>query len=78
MGNDRTDEEMFAALPDDAVTVHVGSSPSRAHVRVADFGAVRAILSALVDESSLPREAIPPTKEGRFRSAPARATGSLD
>ena len=79
MGNDRTDEEMFAALPDDAVTVHVGSSPSRAHVRVADFGAVRAILSALVDESSLPREAIPPVKEERFRSAaPARATGSLD
>jgi trehalose 6-phosphate synthase/phosphatase len=50
MGNDRTDEELFGALPDDAIAVHVGTSPSRAHVRVADFAAVRGILSAIVDE----------------------------
>jgi trehalose 6-phosphate synthase/phosphatase len=72
MGNDRTDEELFAALPDDAVTVHVGMSPSRAQVRVADFAAARGILSALADEAPAAREKAPPAQgEPRVRAAAA-------
>jgi len=48
MGDDTTDEEMFAALPPGAVAVHVGTAPSRAEYRIADPKRVRAFLQALL------------------------------
>ena len=51
IGDDRTDEEMFAAVPAEGVTIHVGSSPSRATYRVADNVEVRKLLKALLATS---------------------------
>ncbi|HYG67275.1 MAG TPA: bifunctional alpha,alpha-trehalose-phosphate synthase (UDP-forming)/trehalose-phosphatase, partial [Anaeromyxobacteraceae bacterium] len=50
IGDDRTDEDMFAALPEGAISVHVGPAPSRAAVRIADVAAVRALLAAIAAE----------------------------
>jgi trehalose 6-phosphate synthase/phosphatase len=47
-GDDRTDEDLFAALPETAIAVHVGSSESRAPLRIPDVRAMRAILERLV------------------------------
>jgi trehalose 6-phosphate synthase/phosphatase len=49
VGDDRTDEDLFAALPDGAIAVHVGPTPSRARYRVRDVKAVRAWLERVVD-----------------------------
>ena len=49
IGDDRTDEDLFAALPDDAITVRVGKAPSAARYHLPDVAAVRALLRALVD-----------------------------
>jgi trehalose 6-phosphate synthase/phosphatase len=49
IGDDRTDEELFRALPPSAVTVAVGSRPSRARHHLADYRAVRRVLSVLAD-----------------------------
>jgi trehalose 6-phosphate synthase/phosphatase len=46
-GDDRTDEEMFAALPRGAVSIHVGSGASLAQYRVRDPAGARAFLTAL-------------------------------
>jgi trehalose 6-phosphate synthase/phosphatase len=48
-GDDRTDEEMFAALPRSAVAVHVGGGASLATHRLRNPAAVRMFLSALVE-----------------------------
>lgn len=47
IGDDRTDEDMFRALPPDALTVRVGVGPSAARYRLPDVAAVRALLRAL-------------------------------
>jgi trehalose 6-phosphate synthase/phosphatase len=47
IGDDRTDEDLFAALPDTAFTIAVGTRPSRARFRLADSSAVRAWLDQL-------------------------------
>jgi trehalose 6-phosphate synthase/phosphatase len=47
MGDDRTDEDLFAALPEGSVAVHVGRSPTRAPLRVPDVAAARSLLSAI-------------------------------
>jgi trehalose 6-phosphate synthase/phosphatase len=47
-GDDRTDEDLFAALPDDALTVRVGRGPSVARWRVPDVAAARELLRALL------------------------------
>jgi trehalose 6-phosphate synthase/phosphatase len=47
MGDDRTDEDLFAALPEGSVAVHVGRSPTRAPLRIADVAAARSLLSAI-------------------------------
>jgi trehalose 6-phosphate synthase/phosphatase len=47
-GDDRTDEDMFAALPDSACTIHVGSRRSRARFSVPDVHALRRLLHGLL------------------------------
>lgn len=48
IGDDRTDEDLFRALPASSATVVVGDRPSCARFRVADHRDVRRILRALV------------------------------
>ena len=48
IGDDRTDEDLFAALPDDAITVRVGRGPSSARWRAPDVAAVRELLRSLL------------------------------
>jgi trehalose 6-phosphate synthase/phosphatase len=48
-GDDRTDEEMFAALPRNAVGIHVGPGSSLAQHRLRNPAAVRAFLTALLE-----------------------------
>jgi trehalose-6-phosphatase len=47
IGDDRTDEDLFRALPSSSATVVVGHRPSYARFRVADDREVRRILRAL-------------------------------
>jgi trehalose 6-phosphate synthase/phosphatase len=47
IGDDRTDEEMFEALPPEGTTIHVGGGASAAQWRLADHTAVRALLEAI-------------------------------
>lgn len=53
VGDDRTDEDLFAALPAEALAVHVGPGPSRAPIRLDSVGDVRALLRGIV--GSMPR-----------------------
>jgi trehalose 6-phosphate synthase/phosphatase len=48
MGDDRTDEDLFAALPDDALTVHVGTGMSLAHYRIGSVEDARRLLRAFL------------------------------
>jgi trehalose 6-phosphate synthase/phosphatase len=48
MGDDRTDEDMFAALPDGAISIHVGHLTSVARHRLPDWQAARAFLRSLL------------------------------
>lgn len=48
IGDDRTDEDMFAALPPGSIAVHVGRGETRAPFRLPSPREVRALLSALV------------------------------
>jgi trehalose 6-phosphate synthase/phosphatase len=47
LGDDRTDEDLFAALPPGSVAVHVGPAPSRAELRIPDVHAARALLEEI-------------------------------
>jgi trehalose 6-phosphate synthase/phosphatase len=47
MGDDRTDEDLFAHLPAKAWSVYVGGGPSRATYSVADTGRVRHLIRQL-------------------------------
>jgi trehalose 6-phosphate synthase/phosphatase len=49
-GDDRTDEDLFAALPEGAISVHSDSKASRASYRVKGPAEVRKVLAALLDE----------------------------
>ncbi len=48
LGDDRTDEDMFAAVPEDGLAVHVGPRPSAAALRLPGVAEARAFLRALV------------------------------
>jgi trehalose 6-phosphate synthase/phosphatase len=48
-GDDRTDEELFAALPPAAITLHIGPGASLAAQRLRDPAAARAFLASLLD-----------------------------
>ena len=48
LGDDRTDEDLFAALPEGATAVHVGERQSRARYRIPDVAGARKLLRALL------------------------------
>jgi trehalose 6-phosphate synthase/phosphatase len=50
MGDDHTDEQLFAALPSDALTICVGHRPTQARLRVASVHDARELLAALANE----------------------------
>ena len=50
MGDDRTDEDLFAALPPSGVALHVGARESAAPYRLPSAAAARRFLRALADE----------------------------
>jgi trehalose 6-phosphate synthase/phosphatase len=54
IGDDRTDEDLFAAVPPEAITIRVGPGPTRARFRLEGVSAVRALLRSLV-EAEVPR-----------------------
>lgn len=47
IGDDRTDEQLFSALPPDAMTIYVGEGPSRARLRLSSVAEVRLLLTDL-------------------------------
>jgi trehalose 6-phosphate synthase/phosphatase len=49
VGDDRTDENLFAALPPGALAVHVGPEPTRAPIHLGGVPDVRALLRAIVE-----------------------------
>ncbi len=51
IGDDRTDEDLFARLATDAWTIRVGVGPTRARFGVADPKAALGVLAALADRS---------------------------
>jgi len=51
-GDDRTDEELFTALPPGGIGIHVGPQPSRAPVRLAGVRDARRLLGSLLDVSA--------------------------
>ena len=50
VGDDKTDEDLFARLPDSAWSIHVGPGTSKARFSIADTGAVRKVLYLLNTE----------------------------
>ena len=48
-GDDRTDEDLFAALPEGAISVHSGGKASRAAYRVNGPAEVRKVLASLLE-----------------------------
>jgi trehalose 6-phosphate synthase/phosphatase len=48
IGDDRTDEDLFAALPEDAIAIHVGRGQTRAGYRLKSTHEVRTMLQSLV------------------------------
>ncbi len=52
IGDDRTDEQLFAALPPDAMTIYVGDGPSRARLRLSSVAEVRLLLVDLARSAS--------------------------
>ena len=48
MGDDRTDEDLFAGLPPDAIAIHVGTRATLAGLRVTDVGDARRFLWSIV------------------------------
>jgi len=48
MGDDQTDEDVFAALPPEGFTIHVGPRPSSARYRLPDSRSARAFLRSLL------------------------------
>ncbi len=49
MGDDNTDEDLFAALPEGSVAIHIGPNASRAPYRLDDYRAARTLLQALLE-----------------------------
>jgi trehalose 6-phosphate synthase/phosphatase len=47
IGDDRTDEDLFAAIPEEGITIGVGSFPTSARWRLKDWREVRRVLRAI-------------------------------
>lgn len=47
IGDDRTDEDLFTALPENSIAIGVGSRPTSASWRLKDWSAVRRVLRAI-------------------------------
>ena len=77
-GDDRTDEDLFAALPQDAIAVHVGDGESAAGYRVATPADVRRILAAILAAGPVrPRRRDPPRRKAtRARAATRSRSGT--
>jgi len=52
LGDDRTDEDLFVALPHGSISVHVGPAASRAELRVRNVTEARAFLRGLLDPAT--------------------------
>jgi trehalose 6-phosphate synthase/phosphatase len=59
-GDDRTDEDLFRALPETSITVAVGRSQSRARYQVKDHRAVRKLLLTLLEARGARPVVVPP------------------
>ena len=70
IGDDQTDEDLFAHLPENAWSVHVGGGPSKASYSVATTGQVRHMLRQLT-ESNL-EAASKVAAGGKTSSSPAK------
>ncbi|MGN6392266.1 MAG: bifunctional alpha,alpha-trehalose-phosphate synthase (UDP-forming)/trehalose-phosphatase [Gemmatimonadales bacterium] len=49
IGDDRTDEDLFGALPPEAVTIKVGPGDTKARFRIEGVAAVRGLLKTLIE-----------------------------
>jgi trehalose 6-phosphate synthase/phosphatase len=49
IGDDRTDEDLFNALPPEAITIRVGPGPTRARFRLDGVAGVRQLLRSLLE-----------------------------
>lgn len=49
MGDDRTDEDLFAAMPKGGITVRIGQGPSLAEYRLSDTAVARLLLKRLLE-----------------------------
>ena len=54
IGDDATDEDLFAALPTGAIAIHVGQRPSRAAIRVSGVEDVHRLLWEIADDEKAP------------------------
>jgi trehalose 6-phosphate synthase/phosphatase len=75
VGDDRTDEEMFAALPETSTTIRVGDGATVARFRLADPRAVRRFLGALLSAAAPAPVAHPADRAPELHDAPGRASG---
>ncbi|HSP91309.1 MAG TPA: trehalose-phosphatase, partial [Vicinamibacterales bacterium] len=64
IGDDETDEDMFAAVPEPGLTVHVGPGETRASARLEDWQAVRVLLT-LVTSGHVPEPGPTLSQENR-------------
>jgi trehalose 6-phosphate synthase/phosphatase len=53
IGDDATDEDLFAAVPEDGIAIHVGPSRSRAGWRIPDSASVRTLLEQVLDGATV-------------------------
>jgi trehalose 6-phosphate synthase/phosphatase len=53
IGDDRTDEDLFEALPEDGIAIGVGSFPTAAGWRLKDWRGVRKVLQAIAGPSKV-------------------------
>jgi trehalose 6-phosphate synthase/phosphatase len=51
MGDDTTDEDLFAALPQEAFAVHIGLRASRAKYRIKNWVSARRLLVGILEAS---------------------------
>lgn len=78
VGDDRTDEELFRALGDEAMTIRVGPGPTRAAYRLGGPADVLELLRMTVAPAAplaIPRAVAAPAPPGAARTAAGRGNG---